>query len=272
MSRLAGAPRDPKLRLVRIATIAVLLSLGVIASAADARAQDAGVPEEETEAETAETETGEAEAAPTLEVELEPDPTHEPTPERVPILERIGPPPRREPAPRDVPFTVPSDAQDARIQGQGLELPPEEPPEPPIFGIAIGAGWTRQLSNIAIDYVRLEQRFEARIPDFLGFFVGVGVAELFDLTSPGGGFIIEVGPRAGFGAGFCDDRLVQCEGVVFIQPGIAAGDLGLQFDFQGALDLRFLFARLVELSGGAAISFIGGTSFITVSGNAGLRF
>ena len=264
MSRLAGAPRDPKLRLVRIATIAVLLSLGVIATAADARAQDAGAPEEEAEA-------GEAEAAPTLEVELEPDPTHEPTPERVPILERIGPPPRREPASRDVPFTVPSDAQDARIQGQGLELPPEEPPEPPIFGIAIGAGWTRQLSNIALDYVRLEQRFEARIPDFLGFFVGVGVAELFDPTALDR-YIIEVGPRAGFGAGFCDDRLVQCEGVVFIQPGVAAGYLGLQFDFQGALDLRFLFARLVELSGGAAISFIGGTTFISVSGNAGLRF
>ena len=251
--------------------IAIALSLLVTALAASARAQDASAQD----ASAPDAEETEVEAAPSLDVEVEPDPPPEPTPERVPILERIGPSRRREPAQastRDVPFVVPSAAQDARIQGQGLELPPEEPPEPPIFDIAIGAGWTRQLANIALDYVRLEQRFEARIPDFLGLFVGVGVAELIDPTGVAG-YIIEVGPRVGFGAGFCDDSLVRCEGVVYVQPGVAAGPyIGVQFDFQGALDLRFLFARILELSAGAALSFIDGTTFVSASGNVGLRF
>jgi hypothetical protein len=235
---------------VRISAIAMALSIGAMtvpASAQDAGAPDAGTPD----AGTSDSEPASG-APPSLEVGLEPDPTHEPTPERVPLLERIGP-------------------SDPRVARQGFQLPAEEPAPPPLFGIAIGAGFSRLLANIAIDYVRLEQRFEARIPELTGFFVGAGVAELFDPTSLDR-FIIEVGPRAGFGASFCDDRLVRCDGVVLVQPGVAAGHLGVQFDFQAALEVRFLLLRLLELSAGGTFSFVGSATFVSLAGNIGLAF
>lgn len=249
--------------------IAIALSLTVLAVTAGASAQDAGTLPD------AGTPSAEAAPAPSLEVELEPDPTQEPTPDPVPILERVGPVHRHPPAAEaqpDVAFTLPDpERRDPRVARQGFQLPAEEPAPPPIFGVAIGAGFSRLLANIAIDYLRLEQRFEARIPELSGFFVGAGVAELFDPTSIDR-YIIEVGPRAGFGASFCDDRLVRCDGVVLVQPGVAAGHLGVQFDFQAALEVRFLFARLLELSAGGTFSFVGSATFVSLAGNVGLAF
>ncbi len=206
--------------------------------------------------------------------EPEPEVSEEPEPESLPILERIGPnhrhPSQSEPLPPDVAFQVPGDA---RVRtDMGLEMPRQEPAPGTVFELSAGAGWTRQLANPGpIDYVRFEQRFEVRLPELAGFMFGFGVAELFQPASIDR-YIIEVGPRAGMSVPFCADTVVRCEGVIHVQPGVAFGFIGTEFDLQAGLDARFVFDRIFLLSAGGALSFIAGANFVTLAGNAGLVF
>lgn len=230
-----------------------------VASAPPALAQDPG--------------SSDAPLVPAIELSDEAEP-----PERVPILERIGPSRRaaREDEeqdtaeapgrlPDDIAFVVPGDLRTREARGA---LPAAEPPPPPTFLVSLGAGFTRQLANVAVDYLRLEQSFEARIPELLDLRVGLGVAELIsdDL------FVFEIGPRVGLGAGFCNERALRCEGVVQVQPGVAAGYLGVAFDLHARLELRLLIERVVELSAHGAFSLIGGTTFVGAGGNVGIAF
>jgi hypothetical protein len=97
--------------------------------------------------------------------------------------------------------------------------------------------------------------------------VGLGVSELI-----GRRFMVEAGPRLGLGAAFCNIRDVHCEGVISVQPGVAAGDLGVYFDLSGVLDVRVLVASVFELSATGALSFIGGAVFAGANGNVGIAF
>lgn len=200
-------------------------------------------------------------------------PEEPPTP---PILERIGPLHRLQPQGEltpDVAVTLPQraerDPEDAR---RTLTLPGQAATPPPLFELAAGGGLTWRLANPGpIHYLRLDQRFEARIPDLPDFFLGAGVAELFELGSLSR-VIVEAGPRFGLRTTFCEIDLVRCEGVAHVQPGIAFGALGAHFDLQAGLDARFLFKRVFLLSAGGDISFIGSGVFVSAACRVGVAF
>lgn len=179
---------------------------------------------------------------------------------RLPPVLRPSIPPRP-PAAEASASTEPTDELDALIE-------PEWKPSP--FRISAGAGWSRLLAVQPIDYARIEERFEARIPDFEALTVGVGLAQLVDLD---GRFLFEGGARVAFGFFFCAESWVRCEGGIALQPGVIAGDsLGVQFDLHGALDMRFLLEERVEINLTGAYSLVGPTSLVHVTGLVGVVF
>lgn len=209
-----------------------------------------------------------------------PELTEEPArPDAPPILEGVHPGTRPlvepgEPLPPDVPFVMPQTP--SGTAGDIGTVPvvtmpraqPEEPPPP--FAVSAGGGFTVQLIDPQqVYYARLDQRFDVRIPELDLVRVGFGVAEMIsDLR-----YFVEVGPTIGMGAYFCEDRVVRCEGIIVIQPGLAAGDfLGAQFLFRGALDVRFLFERIVSVAASVAFSRIGEGNFLHFGGLAGIHF
>lgn len=220
--------------------------------------------------------------APTLEEE-EPAVPAEPAPAEPPaerqILVRVGgrpsarpPVEEEEPAaggetlPDDVAFVVPGDMRRREGEQGRLQLPGQSPPPPPSFSVAAGAGFTRHLATEAIDYLRLEQRFEARIDEAPEFRFGVGIAELI-----GPEVLVQVGPRVGFGASFCNEPDLTCEAVILFQPGIIAGENRFDFDLTAMLDLRLLVGRIFLPSISGGFSFFGAT-MVSLAGHVGLAF
>lgn len=241
--------------------------------------------------------------APTLPDEPELPPPAEAPPEEVEpnreVLFHLTREEDDEALPPDVAFETPGDLRtSSATQGQlppilaGRPAPREDDDEegdeealtapwtPPPFLVAAGVGWTRLLfTERPIDYVRFEQRFEARIPDFDAVKLGVGVAELYSNQAdveggaPRERVMVEAGVRLGMGFFFCEASWVRCEGQITLQPGVIAGEpLGVQFDLHASLELRFLFANIVQASAGAAYSLVGTTSLIHVTGMFGLVF
>lgn len=204
-------------------------------------------------------------------------PPSEPEPQRQ-ILVRVGGRPSQrlpspdeeeesEPLPDDVSFVVPGDLR-TREGGQGrLRLPGQATSPPPLYSVAVGAGWSRLLTAEALDHLRLEQRWEARLDVAPEFRWGVAVAELFGPT-----FLVEVGPRVGFGASFCNEPDFTCEGVILVQPGVIAGENVADFDLHASLDLRMLVARVFMPAITGGLSFFGGVTMVSVSGQVGLAF
>lgn len=186
------------------------------------------------------------------------EPPPDPPPERGTVTNQVT----------DVPFVVPDDQR----QIGGLSAAPrpeeEEPLEPPWFEIGAGAGWSRLLANMAIDYLWLEQRFELRIPDLPALRVGVGAAEHWRPE----GLIFEIGPRIGYGVYIFDDRDVLMEAVIHVQPGFATGDLGSVFDLAAALDVRLQVPRWFELSASIGYALVGTSSILKLGGSLALTF
>ena len=217
--------------------------------------------------------------APTLEEPPPgpPEPLPEPEEEEPPvILHRIslGDHPEWEieegqELPRDVAFEVPGDARTQQQSGQ-IRLPSEDEQEPPpTFGVGLGAGFARLLGAVPFDYLRLEQRFEARIPEFPALRVGAAVTEMINDQY----YLVGGGARLGLGATWCDAGWVACEGVAIVQPGVMGGDiLGVRFDLHAGLDLRFHFRGLLELSVSGGYSLLGETSLFHVGGEGAIVF
>jgi hypothetical protein len=201
---------------------------------------------------------------------LELAPSATPAPARV--LYRIGPGMHpewegEEDAAPDVPFTVPGDV---RSVGPALPEPdPEETPQARPFGVSLGVGFARLLGVENVDFVRVHQRFHARIPgaDFL--YLGAGASQLFAPI----GVLAGGGPRVGMGATFCGASWVRCEGAAFVQPGVIGGDLlGVRFDLHAAFEARFFFPPLLEVVVDTGYSLLDGVSLFHVSAAAGLAF
>ena len=243
----------------------------VLGSAAMARAQD-GAPEEPQHAEAP------ALPAPTLEEEeplAPPEPTTAPEEEAPEILAHIGPGDHPEwdenesgALPRDVSFEVPGDTRYA--SGASVGVDPQEPLPP--FVVAVGAGFARLLGVVPIDYFRLEERFEATIPDFPTLRLGAAATQMFGSD---GNYIVGGGARIGMGAVVCDDGGgLQCEGVIFVQPGFLTGQLGTRFDLNASLSFRLIVERLIELAvdGGYSLGIDGNASLFHVTGQAGFVF
>ena len=211
--------------------------------------------------------------APTLE---DPEPVASPEPLPEPVEE--APEPDGEvlfrlsgddapPPPRDVAFEVPGDQ---RTSTESATVPTSAPPETPVppFAIAAGVGWARIDGAVPVDMVRIEQRFDARVPDFESLRLGVGVAEMF-----GQELLVEAGVRAGLGTYFCSDSWVHCEIAATLQLGVAAGDaLGVEFDLHGELELRFLLEHILELTAVGGYSLIGPRSLFHATGVVGIVF
>ncbi len=224
--------------------------------------------------------------ATTLELEGEPEPAPEPERPRT-ILYRVGGRPGdrlpgeeegeqegEQPLPDDVAFVLPSASGDAvgdlrrRDGAQGrLRLPGQTPPPPPLYTLAIGAGFSRMLATEAIDYLRLEQRFEARLESAQEFRFGVGVAEMIGID-----VLVEAGPRVGFGATFCNEAELTCEAVIDLQPGILVGENRLAFDIAATLNVHLLVARIFQPSIHGTFSFFDGITMVSLTGQLGLSF
>ncbi len=172
-----------------------------------------------------------------------------------------------EPLPEDIPFVVPGDTRVGPTIGAPMRGPPPDEAPPPIpFLVSAGAGFSRLLAGPQ-DYLRIEQMFIARIPQLSGFRVGVGIAELI-----GPQIAFQGGPRVSMSAGFCHVDWIECEGTVHLQPGIFVGELFTNFDLHAALDLRFLFGRIIDVAATGGFSFVAGGVFIHVGGQVGIVF
>ncbi len=172
--------------------------------------------------------------------------------------------------PNDTPFLIPGDLRNQ--QNIGSPLPGQEPESAPPYLLAVSGGVTHWLAPgtaTGLNFARIEERFEARLPELGGFLFGAGAAQIFNFNSQ---IAMEVGPRVGWGAYFCDERDVKCEGAVHIQPGIAFGFLGVQFDLHADLDVRLLLWRVLQVGITGGYSFIGGGNFLNLTGMVGVMF
>lgn len=217
--------------------------------------------------------------APTLQGEepLAPaEPTAAPEEEAPQILMHIGsgdhPEWADEPSgelPRDIGFEVPGDAR----QVTGGAVPGVNAREPlPPFVVTIGAGFARLLAVTPIDFFRLEERFEATVPDFPTLRLGAAATQMFGDND---NYVVGGGARIGMGTTVCDDGGgLQCEGVIFVQPGFLSGQLGTRFDLNASLSLRVILERLFELAidGGYSLQIDGDASLFHVTGQAGFVF
>ncbi len=214
---------------------------------------------------------------------LPPEPLPEPPEEEgeSQILLRIGPGDHpewegSETAPRDIPFETPGDlrtTEDLRQSAPGVRLDstdpePDERPLPP-FVLAAGAGYARFLSTEPIDFFRVEERFEATIPEFTTLRLGASASQMFGEN----GYIVGGGVRLGLGVPFCRNADLVCEGVAYVQPGFLAGLTGPRFDLDALLSLRLILARTVQVAaeGGYSLLF-DGNSLLHVTGAAGFVF
>lgn len=197
---------------------------------------------------------------PTLEEEepvapLEPLPAPEEEEREPQILTRIGPGQHPEweddadeEPPRDIAFETPGDLRSSQATATnrpGLRFDGQEPEEPtPPFVLAVGAGWARYLSTVALDFFRIEERFEATIPDFPILRIGAGAAQMFNEN----GYLVGGGVRLGLGTPFCDLGGVTCDGVAYVQPGFLAGLSGPRFDLDALLSVRINVERVFQLA------------------------
>ncbi len=260
-----------------IASVLFASSFAPFAQAQDAAESDA----EEAPAPLPEPELTEPEEAMPSEPAPEPAPEEHEGPA---ILEHVGgrPPPappehiqgedEGHPAnsspelPPDIAFVTPGDT---RTRQGVLALPGQSPPPPLPYGISVAGGFTRALIGpMATDFARIEERFEVRLPELGGFLIGGGAAQFFDDQN----YVVELGPRVGYGVPFCDAGEVKCEGAVHVQPGVAFGFLGVQFDLNANLDLRLLIGRHFEVGITGSFSFIGGGNFLSLTGMLGAIF
>jgi len=226
--------------------------------------------------------------APTLEEE-EPIAPAEPLPEAPPteeeqrrpqILEHIGTGDHPEweddedaELPRDYAFEVPSDQRSNNNTPENPQNPQlisvDEEQEVPPFHLGVGGGWARLLAAVPLDFFRLEERFEARIPDFPELRLGGAAWQMIGDDS----YVVGGGLRVGMGVRICDGGGVVCEGLVYVQPGFAAGRTGTRFDLHAGLSLRLVLDRLGLVSiDGAYSLLLESSSIVMLGGAAGFVF
>jgi len=251
-------------------TRAIATTLALLFFAAPARAQDAEAAPIELPPPTLEEET------PALPPEPLPEPPAEEGESQ--ILLRIGPGDHpewegSEPAPRDIPFETPGDARSNQAtpdNPQGGQIYGTDPEEPlPPFVLAAGAGYARFLASMPVDFFRIEERFEATIPDFPTFRLGAAASQMFGAN----GYLVGGGVRLGLGVPLCDAGDFVCDGVAYVQPGFLAGLIGARFDLAALLSLRLILVRTVQVAveGGYSLLF-DGASLLYVTGSAGFVF
>ena len=76
-------------------------------------------------------------------------------------------------------------------------------------------------------------------------------------------------------AGFCEDRIVRCQGAIALQIGFLYGELAPAgaFDIAADVDIRFLFVNLIELYlRGGFFTAPGPNSFINVTAGMAIAF
>jgi hypothetical protein len=213
----------------------------------------------------------------------------DPEPEN-PFEVEVGPPPPivpdvddgplvpAQPVPRDLPVNTPPSAavtNPAEDPGPMASVPTVDPnlEERPLrewsvaFAAGLGVFFSADTDPVTgggfladegeLYFARFEQRIEYGGTDLGGIRLGLGVGELLNDRFA----IIEIGPRLGLGAFFCEEEIVRCEGVLTLQPGVAFGtNLGATFDVYAALEGRFTFFEWMEIGVGAAFSRFGNVS------------
>jgi hypothetical protein len=193
---------------------------------------------------------------------------------------------------RDVARPIPGDLRTAG-QTSAVTLPeseqgpprasvseaPARAPQPRPFSISAGVSFARLLAGTR-DFVMIQERFEALLPEFPALRLGVGVSQLYACRSGTTGtpsecelnFVFKGGPRVGLGVHLFDLGLLSCDGVVSVQPGIMFGDIGTYFDLHADLDVRFIFGRDFEVDLTGGFSLIGETSFLEIGGLLAIPF
>lgn len=261
--------------------------LALLCLTATARAQEAA-PDEDVASEAAPAEEAPPELPPpTLEGE-EPVAPPEPLPvapgeeESQPqILTRIGPGQHPdweededgESVPRDIPFETPGDMRSSQgtaehPQGGQIYSTDPEVPSPP-FVLAAGAGFARFLAATPLDFFRIDERFEATIPDFATFRIGASATQMIGEN----GFLVGGGVRLGLGVPLCDTGDVICDGVVYVQPGFMAGLTGPRFDLNALMSLRLNLFHVAQVAVEGGYSFIADAgNLLFVTGSAGVLF
>ncbi|GAB5549452.1 MAG: hypothetical protein SangKO_092120 [Sandaracinaceae bacterium] len=172
--------------------------------------------------------------------------------------------------PRDVSFEVPGDARTGTgVGAEATAIDEERFGEPSEFAIGAGVSWARLLTSVDIDFVRVEERFDWRIPDFGQMRLGLSASQSFAANQ----YLVGGGLRAGLGAYFCETRLVRCEIVAVVQPGVLAGDvLGARFDLHGSLEAHFDFDGVFGAWVEGGFSILGTESMFQVGGVAAILF
>ncbi len=174
--------------------------------------------------------------------------------------------------PHDIAFETPGDPRGTtttpdRRGAQVYGVDPEE--EPPPYVLAAGAGYARFLAATPVDFFRIEERFEVALPELSGIRLGAAASQMFNDQS----YVFGAGVRVGMGVNLCDTGHMQCEGVIYVQPGFLAGLTGPRFDLNASLGLRLLLWRLLSVSvdGGYSLLF-DGNSLLHVTGSLGVLF
>ena len=252
--------------MVRRASIAASLTVASCLAHAGALAQDAEPPPAPLPPPTLE------EAEPVAPAEPLPAPPEEE--EEPQVLMRIGPGGRswqddldHEPVADDIAFQTPGDLRTTIDAPQGARLRGAEPEEPmPPFVLGAAIGWGRLIAGMNVDFVRLEERLEAMIPELPAFRIGAAATQMFSDQ----GYIVGGGVRVGLGVPLCSTGGLVCDGAAFVQPGFLAGFFGARFDLDAILTLRLIVDRVLQLSveGGYSLAF-DGASLAHLSGGAG---
>lgn len=175
--------------------------------------------------------------------------------------------------PRDIAFEI-VPASDHRLMtnmvgGQVYGVDPEEPVPP--FVVTVGAGYARFLGPVPVDFFRIEQRFEARVPGFETLRLGASAAQMIGEN----GYIVGGGVRIGMAVSLCENgTALLCEGVVIVQPGFLTGLIGTRFDLNASVSFRVIVERLVQLAidGGYSLGFGGNGALLHLTGQAGFVF
>lgn len=192
-----------------------------------------------------------------------------------------GPPvPPAPPAPpvRPHPPAPPPPPGQARPARSPAPRPPPLPPEPlPAWGISAGAGVSYLFENgdrwRTVRFLRIEERFEWRPVDALT--LGVAAAQHLSLDN----FLLQdatmwtFAPRFGLVLNTERSRDFVGEVALLFQPGLAIGggdlDFGANIELYGAVDARFIIARIVQIYGSFAVSDLRGTGELLVHLTAG---
>ena len=172
--------------------------------------------------------------------------------------------------PRDVAFEVPGDARTGQgVGASSVSIDEERFGEPREFALGAGVSWARLISATEIDFLRVDQRFDWRVPDFPALRLGIGASQSFAANQ----WLVGGGLRAGLGTYFCESRLVRCEIVAVVQPGVLGGDvLGPRFDLHAALEAHFDFAGVFGAWVTGGFSQLGTESMVHLGGVAAFLF